>query len=727
MKINLHFFLVALLFTLPSIALNSSNSAVNLNNASKSYSTSSTTPILTGFTYIYDSGISTNQTFTLTDITGGTKYYLVDAVINYEVSTMPNSGFSDQLTIAPGDFTLGEILIYVRLKANLEIGTYNSQINIYYSNTTDNFTTIGEGEQIIIQGDVTPKTSDWNGLTWSNGAPDINTAIIINEDYDTTLGNIEAYDIEVAADKTLSIANNTYVKIKNDAVINGALVVSTNGSFIQINDNGVFTLDESDGYAVVNKMTTPLNNWYDYTYWSSPIVNTTTYDAFSSSNPAMRYWYNAENYLDVLNGGASGHDDIDDNGDDWLLLTDEMTLQPGHGYATTHSGGSNFTPGTAYPYNFEGTFNTGTITVPVHYNGDNGDSDWNFIGNPYPCAISVDAFFAENSGVIGNAIYLWSHASAPTADNAGNQTYNFNTDDYAIITGGSGEIAGGSAVIPNRYIASGQGFFVQALTSDNVTFTNAMRVADQTSNSQFFRENTTETSNKLWVDLKSNTGIFNQVLVAYVDGATDTNDGCHYDATRNLSSGASAIIYTTITDNLTKKFAIQGKAPESLTDAESIALGFFTSESNTTQYSISIPKKQGSFLSERSIFVKDNLLNIYHDLTVSDYTFTSEVGEHNSRFEIVFRSETLNVASNNYENDLEVTELNNSVIEFKMADHTNINSISLYNILGQLVTNTESNTTVTTINSALLAKGTYIAKVELSNQVMITKKLIKRL
>ncbi|MGR7812954.1 T9SS type A sorting domain-containing protein [Lacinutrix undariae] len=725
MKINLHIFLVAILFTIPSIALNSLDNTANLNTASKLYTP--TIPTLTGFTYIFDSGISANQTFILTDTSAGTKYYLVDAVTNYEVSTMPTSGFNDQLTIAPLDFIAGEITVYVRLKSNLEIGTYNSQINLYYSNTPDNYISIGEGSQIIIQGEVTPKTSTWDGTTWLNGTPDINTSITLTADYDTALGSIEAYNIQVNAEKTLSIANSTYVKIKNDAVVNGTLSVSTNGAFIQVNDNGTFTLNEENGYAVVNKLTTPLNKWYDYTYWSSPVVNTTTADAFTSSNPGMRYWYNPENFLDILDGATAGHDDIDDNGDDWLLLSEEMVLQPGHGYAATHSGGSNFTSGTAYPYNFEGAFNTGTITVPIHYNGDNGDADWNFIGNPYPCAISVDAFLAENPTIIGSAIYLWSHASPPLAANSGNETYNFNTNDYAIITGASGEVAGGSTVIPNRYIPSGQGFFVQGMANGTVTFTNAMRVADNSSNNQFFRADNTQTDNKLWLDLKSDSGVFNQVLVAYVDGATNSNDGCDYDAMRNLSSGAPAIIYTTIQGNTNKKYAIEGKSPESLTINESIDLGFYTSESNTTQYTFSIAKKQGDFLSNHSIFIKDNLLGMYHDITNSDYEFTSETGEFNSRFEVVFTQETLNISTNEFENALTVSEINTSEIQFKMSNNTNINSVSLYNILGQLVSTETADTTTSTINTTLLAKGTYIAKVELANQVILTKKLIKRL
>lgn len=44
---------------------------------------------------------------------------------------------------------------------------------------------------------------------------------------------------------------------------------------------------------------------------------------------------------------VAGHDDIDDNGDDWQLLSGPDVLQPGRGYATTHNSGA-FVAGNAF-------------------------------------------------------------------------------------------------------------------------------------------------------------------------------------------------------------------------------------------------------------------------------------------------------------------------------------------------------------------------------------------
>ena len=109
-------------------------------------------------------------------------------------------------------------------------------------------------------------------------------------------------------------------------------------------------------------------------------------------------------------------------------------------------------------------------------------------------------------------VYLWAHGTPASASTGGNQTNNFTSEDYAIINAGSGEVAGGTDIIPERFIPSGQGFFVQGLTNGDVTFTNAMRMADATSNAKFFRQSNAN-ANKVWLNLSTDNGAFNQLLV----------------------------------------------------------------------------------------------------------------------------------------------------------------------------------------------------------------------
>ena len=727
MKTFLHCFFVAALFTISTYA--------NYNKTSNNLTTTFTPPEadFTNFTYEIYNGPSTTQTFSIEDNLFLNRPYTVTAPTGYEVSTSASSNFADQITIPGSLIALGSTTVYVRLKSFLIIGAYSGDITI----TAPALTIIAViypaiNYTVSVSGEVTRKETSWSSGTWTNGIPTLETTAILNEDYNTgTHGNLEVWSLIIAANKTATVADNTYLKVEKDVIVNGTLDVASKGSFVQVDDLGTFTVN-TGGTSRVNKETSILNKWYDYTYWSSPVHGATANTALASAHPSMRYWFNAQNYLDELaeinntDTYTSGHDDIDDNGDDWAALSGSTVLQPGVGYAATHSN-SGFVAGNSYTYTFTGPFNTGTITTPVYYNGDNGDLDWNFIGNPYPSAINIEEFFAQNDGIVGKAVYLWSHATPPSQGNNGNQPLNFSTDDYVIING-SGGVAGASREIPNNYIPSGQGFFIQGLTNDNVTFTNVMRVADASSNSQFFRDANPVETNKIWVNLTNDEGVFNQTLIAYVDGATDSDDGNYYDAVRNFSAGCAAVIYTTIAEQTDKKYAIQSKNPGNLNSNESISLGFETSISNNTQYTISIARKEGDFLNNNTVFLKDNLLNTTHDLTGSDYTFSATSGQFTSRFEIVFTSETLTTNTNVLQDQLSIIELNNTEIQCKVDQGNTINSVELYNTLGQLTNTTTANETSTvTINSSALAVGTYFVKVLVNNNKVITKKLVKRI
>ncbi len=576
---------------------------------------------ISGLDYVYADGPSDFQTVTIITTNLTTRPFLTLSAPNgFEISLEIDSNYSSSFTMNSIEITAADILLYVRLKGNQTVGTYTGELTLLAPsvNPLPVF-----NESISLEGRVTPKSTIWDGSNWSNGVPNENYSIILNGNYNTSAhGNINAFDLEVNTNKTLTVDNGSYVNIIQDVGVDGQIIVETAGAFVQVNNSANFNVREG-GATQVNKTTSPLARYYDYTYWSSPVNGITATEAFAEASSGRRYWYNAENFLDVLfeigntNTFIPGHDDVDDNGDDWAYLTGETILSAGVGYATAQNSGG-FETGNTYNFSFEGTFNTGNITTPLYFNGDNGDKDWNLIGNPYPSAISADAFFAQNTGNIGGAIYLWSHASTANADGSGNSVYNFSADDYAIINSGSGEIAGGKNIIPDRYIPSGQGFFVQALANDNAIFNNSMRIADMTSNSQFFRNQ--EPFNKLWINLTTDHGIFNQILVAYVDLATDGYDGLAYDTERILNSDLAATIYTTIPDNLTQKYAIQGKASSSINTTESIPLGFYTSINNVTIYTLSIGKIQGLFLTENPIYLADNLTGITHNLKESDYS-----------------------------------------------------------------------------------------------------------
>ncbi|WP_445957948.1 T9SS type A sorting domain-containing protein [Yeosuana sp.] len=564
-------------------------------------------------------------------------------------------------------------------------------------------------------------TVTWDGTNWLPTNPDLTTAAIISANYVT--GNsvnevsFRACNLTVDAGFTLNVSNDTYVEVENSVVVNGSIIVETRGNFVQNDSRGTFT--DNAGTTYVYKETPLKLKWYYYTYWSTPVKNETVDGAFPFTDPDRRFMYNAANYNDRGDG-------IDLEGDDWQIAAGGEQLIPGVGYAAT-SGQLGIYPGNDSA-DFYGEFNTGDIPTSIFNNSANTDS-WNFIGNPYPCAIDFIAFQSANSTIVDGAAYFWSQASPPLNTNPGNQVLNFNQNDYAIYTVGSGGVAGGSPDIPTQYVPSAQGFFVAGLSTADATFTNAMRMADGTSNDLFFKTTITKKSssvaNKLWVNLTSDNGVFGQILVAYVDGATNGNDGLSYDATKLLSDNPS-ILFSTI-ENSNKKFAIQGKAINSINADEVIYLGFNTSIDVPTLYTLSIAQLQGDFLTANTIYLKDNLTNTLHDLSASDYTFTSEVGEFNTRFQIVFNAVSLSTDTFDFNaNTVSILQVDDTHVSFRASNNQSIKTVTIYDLLGRQLYQLKGQNSEETYNLSKLNHAIFIAKIELSNGAFITKKAIKK-
>ncbi len=597
---------------------------------------------------------------------------------------------------------------------------------------------IGDGSQIITR-------------PYSGGSPIPYQNLVISGTGTKSIGDPTGIDVNQNLDvqsASLQIDNSKYIKVQQNVTLAGEIFVSPQGSLVQVDNAGTFTFTSGTAKNTLSKLTHPLQHWYDYTYWSSPLKAAQIETALFTAPANRRFKFAASAFNDDLielnNSGSTspGQDDIDDEGNDWVNQQ-TGTMTPGLGYAATHNNIA-FTSGNSYQYIFEGTpaplgggtFNTGNISVNIYIDPLASYNNWNFIGNPYPSAISALKFFQDTSAFLEGVIYLWSQRTDYDANASGNEVYNFSQDDYAMINY-TGSLAVGTASpsgsnIPNGYIASGQGFFVIGKKSgvgsagyiNPVVFNNSMR--ETGNNNQFFRTSEQTQSNKLWIDLTSDNGIFNQVLVGYIDGATDAFDGMHYDALRNLSTGARSILYMSI-PNTDKKFAIQGKEPSSLTLDEVIPLGFYTSIDIPTIYKLSIEQLEGDFLTNNTVYLKDNLLNLTHNLSTGDYTFTSEVGEFNNRFEIVFRDQALSVVDNEIlASGLTIIDLPNGQVKFTVGNNLDIKAIEIIDMLGRTLYQLKGDSPVEVYDLNNLSQAAYIAKVILSNGQVITKRAVKR-
>ena len=516
----------------------------------------------------------------------------------------------------------------------------------------------------------------------------------------------------------LTIDNGDFVEVVNDVTINaGQLTTETQGSFVQRGNNFVVA---GTGQAIVIKSTTP-NTEEDYTYWSSPVENITILEGLTDANPNRRYTFNANNYLDT------DGDEIDDDGNDWQPVGNTDLMLGDKGYISMH--GLFIQPlGTPYDYLFEGAYNNGDITQAVPFNPLNTLNHWNLLGNPYPSALDAMAFFTANSSVVASELFMWSQVSPPDAANPGNEVLNFNLGDYITIN--SLATAGnGTTAAPQSRVPSGQSFFISSTSPGNVTFTNAMRVSGANVNDDFYRnsqQNNYGDIERLWLNLSSDIGVYSQICVAYADSATDGYDGKGIDTERNYA-GNAGLLYS-MDNNSGGFYVIQGKSINSLYENEVINIGFASYLSTAELYSISLSNFEGEYLENNSIFLRDNQLNIIHDLKSSAYQFLSEGGDFADRFDIIFNESTLsNEEHTNLVDGFTITEMPDSLVKFSLSNNSlTFDKIEIYDVKGRRIYSLNGASNIEVFKLSNIKNSIFIAKAHISNGQVLTKKSIKR-
>lgn len=557
----------------------------------------------------------------------------------------------------------------------------------------------------------------WNGATWSNGSPDRSREVSLSGDYNTsTHGDLIVCSLTIDSGVTVAIPSATYIDIENDLTVNNTGIMNINheGSLIMVEDAGSVTLNGT-GIINVAKNTTSMEQ-YDFTYWSSPVTSTTIGTALSGWPINNAYSYIAANYEDLDN------DEFDDNGDVWSQVMASTPMALGVGYAAMGPTAGVF-PRTE-SIMFSGTVNNGVVTTAVDLSADatDTDDDWNLIGNPYPSAISADDFITFNTNITGT-LYFWTHVDDVSIANPGPFAFNYSTDDYAMynVSGGIGTGSVSGSTAPTGFIASGQGFFLEAITAGTVTFNNSMR-SNAYSNTDFFRPNTAENGttstperDRIWVNMTNPDGVFSQLLIGFFDDATLQKDRL-YDGVR--LKGSNYISFYSI--EASDEFGIQGRP--AFTGNDIVPLGY--DSYILGDITISIDALEGVLNTvNTNVYLKDLELNITHDLKQSDYTFTTTDGVFSNRFELQFvNNSLLSVDEVVNENDLAVYLNTNNELEIKQRTRTQINSITVYSILGkQIASITDMNQKISLREQA---SGVYIVIID-TEKGKLTKKIAR--
>lgn len=539
---------------------------------------------------------------------------------------------------------------------------------------------------------------------WSGGPPTINQHLVFESVYTSTgggLGNINGCTCMVKSGGNVVINSDDTLIIYNEVVNNGGtLTFENNASLVQHNADAI-----NSGNIIYKRDSQPMKN-FDYTYWSSPVENQT----FVGLSPNTLW----DKYLSFT--GAV-----------WKEELGSSVMQPGIGYIirvpkpnSTYLNGQDFWTGSHYTQKVEfiGIPNNGNIPEQPVTAGK-----FYLIGNPYPSAISADAFlFANpnpnNSAILDGTIYFWTHNTPLKV--IGSQIA-YSSVDYATYNGVGGTAtspAPSGGAPPSGNIAAGQSFFALASADGNVKFNNGMRI--QGDNNQFFKPAKTAKpslleKHRLWLNMTNKGGAFKQLLIGYIEGATNGYDS---DFDGITFDGNAYIDFYSI--NLGKNLVIQGRALP-FNNSDAVPLGYRTIIAG--DFTISIDQTDG-MLSNQAVYLEDKLTNTINDLSQTDYTFTTRIGVFNNRFVLRYTNKTL--AADDFEQD------NNNVLAWldnknlRLSSHgENINKVFIYDISGKLVYSDIAISGSEVVISNLKFKNeVLLAKIVLGNNNIISKKII---
>ncbi len=362
------------------------------------------------------------------------------------------------------------------------------------------------------------------------------------------------------------------------------------------------------------------------------------------------------------------------------------------------NGNDNFQPAKGYlvAYNeanptktFTGTLNTGNQTFTLKNSGAKDwtyVTGWNLLGNPY--SSSIDWNLVTRTQFQDNYAYVYD-------PNAG---------------GGAGAFVNINGANASAYIAPNQGFFVIATTAANdqtFTFTNAI----QAHGGSYMKNKTDE--EKLVLRL-SDEIYFDEIQIRLAPQSTYNRE--REDAIKIYSyNDVAPQLQSYSSDNI--PLAVNS-IPEAGTD-NNIPIGIRSPKDGV--YKISIVEVS-DIISTNGIYLEDLLMNSWHKLSESGYTFTSPEGDISDRFIIHFGGVGIDEPVSTKE-----------IIHLWTADHTihllNSNNLSgkviVINMYGQQVLETPLDRDVDQQISLITPAGYYIVNIVTKNGV-INKKVYLR-
>jgi hypothetical protein len=521
---------------------------------------------------------------------------------------------------------------------------------------------------------IGPSTT-WNGATWSNGAPMSGSAAYFTANYNVP-GDIYACSIVVSGGADVIIPSGYSVHL------DGTITVEEGSSFTLANNANLFQPDGvvNESPITVIRNSSPLMR-LDYTLWSSPVADQglRAFSPLTVVNPTVRF-YNYNTGTNVYNSVPS---------------INTAKFQAGKGYLIRMPDNHPDTP-TAWPGTFNGVPHNGEYTVDVENSGF-GNS-FNLIGNPYPSPIDLYAFLAENMSVLNGSMYFWRKTNASS------------TPAYCVWNWGTYAGNGEDNILEPFYILrTGQGVIVDAeYGPGTLVFNNSQRIDDHTD--EFFRATESADKHRLWLDLTGQ-NVYSQCAIVYSEGGTTGVD--QFDA-RYFNDGPARLTMKVSG----AEYVIQSRGLFDTADV--VPMTFSVTAAGS--YQIEMAKMDGLFLEDQNVFLRDNVLGVVHNVKSSPYTFSTEAGVFEGRFDVI------------YEGALGVQNPGmsaNSIVVYRSGDaftvdagNVVIKDIKAYDLQGRLIAKLEGVSSTQTSISLGATKQVVVLEIVAEGGAVVHKKVV---
>ncbi len=535
------------------------------------------------------------------------------------------------------------------------ITTSNSDIviSVDYSGTTE------------VEIEVTDINSTWTGGTDNDWSKVGNWSTLPNSSTDVTIpSGLSNYPTVTTAETISSLT-----------IASGATLVATNAGFT-VSNNASYTRSLASG-SQWYLMSSPVNvENFNNDWVTTNSIPSSTQD---TDNRGISWYNNSSSDTDSDGAGTT-----DSATGFWRYMAagDDTPFAVGAGYGVIRSSAGNI--------EFIGS---GIYTSDQTRLLQTGVNNFNLVGNPFNGFITLGTFHSTNSAVIGTTLYTWNGSSY--------------TSRVSNVVDSDNQ---------NFEIAPGQGFFVEASSASNVTF--SISDVSHQGTDTFQKNSNVIPTIKLYLN-SINDSRFAKIY--YVDGTTKGYDN-GYDGKLFGGVSHSFSIYSGLVEGDGNKYQLQS-LPNSNHENMIIPVGVIAKAGNEITFSAEALNLPNGI----NVYLEDRIENIYTRLDEANATYKVTLDESIDgvgRFYLHTSAKSaLNIDDNISLDNLSIFKANSSTLRI-IGLKQGKTSISLYNILGKQMMQTSFDANgVKDISLPKLATGVYFAEVQ-TETGKVSKKII---